>query len=79
MLAVDVSSRTALYVLCRTLKPKVVRGNRRGQRHVLVFILRAWIKNAKVNCNSIDVPWNHRQTDLAAQTLPDEPIHEQPI
>jgi predicted O-methyltransferase YrrM len=62
MLAVDVSSRTALYVLCRTLKPNVVVETGVASGMSSSFILRALDKNAKGKLYSIDVPWHTVET-----------------
>ena len=78
MLAVDVSSRTALYVLCRTLKPEVVVETGVASGMSSSFILRALDKNAKGKLHSIDVPW-HTVKQIWQRNPADEPIHEQPI
>jgi predicted O-methyltransferase YrrM len=78
MLAVDVSSRTALYVLCRTLKPDVVVETGVASGMSSAFILRALDKNAKGKLHSIDVPW-HTVKQIWQRNPADEPIHEQPI
>ena len=78
MLAVDVSSRLALYVLCRTLKPSVVVETGVASGMSSSFILRALDKNTHGKLFSIDVPWHTVKQNW--QTHPtDIEIIEQPI
>jgi predicted O-methyltransferase YrrM len=56
-IAVDVASRLALYVLCRTKKPAVVVETGVASGTSSSYILRALDKNAQGKLYSIDVPW----------------------
>ena len=78
ILAVDVSSRLALYVLCRTLKPEVVVETGVASGMSSSFILRALDKNAKGKLYSIDVPW-HTVKHIWQRNPADAPLHEQEI
>ena len=77
-LAVDVSSRLALYVLCRTMKPSVVVETGVASGISSSFILRALGKNAKGNLFSIDVPWQTVKQNWQLKPT-DEVIRELPI
>ena len=78
MLAVDVSSRLALYVLCRTLKPSVVVETGVASGVSSSFILRALDKNAHGKLFSIDVPWQTVKPNWQGNAG-DPEIIEQPI
>jgi predicted O-methyltransferase YrrM len=56
-IAVDVASRLALYVLCRTKKPSAVVETGVASGTSSSYILRALDKNAQGKLYSIDVPW----------------------
>ena len=56
-MAVDISSRLALYVLCRIMKPTVVVETGVASGMSSSYILRALDKNAHGKLFSIDIPW----------------------
>jgi len=56
-IAVDVASRLALYVLCRTTKPAVVVETGVASGTSSSYILRALDRNSQGRLYSIDVPW----------------------
>ena len=78
ILAVDVSSRLALYVLCRTLKPTVVIETGVASGVSSSFILRAMEKNDHGKLFSIDVPWHTVKQNWQNHST-DIELTEQPI